>query len=196
VSRIGGPFAAESGANYLGKMGALPLGKHNYVITATDKLGRVSTSRGSFTMTAPPKINDVAAMVARRLISWKVAAPAGVASYVLRIDGKAVSQITAPSVPGRKYFGKMDALAAGKHNFAITVTDNAGRVVQARGSFTLTAAKAARNAVFLNAARTALSNSVKVDWLYDLGGIGASTQSSGSKKSTSASAVDTVLAGY
>ena len=163
--------AASAGNSYYGKWGTLALGKHNYVITATDRRGNVSTVRGAFAMTAAPKVSNVTTAVAKRLISWKVAAPAGVAAYALTIDGKPASPITPPGKPAQAYSGSMGALKAGKHNFVITITDKVGRVAQAKGSFTVTAPKVVRNAVFSNVARSALSNSAKVDWLLDLNGI-------------------------
>ena len=52
VSNIGGPYAAGSGANYSWGFGSLSAGAHNYVISATDKLGNVLTLSGSLTVAA------------------------------------------------------------------------------------------------------------------------------------------------
>jgi hypothetical protein len=194
VASISKPSAAAVGVNYSATMGALKVGTHNYVITVTSKAGKVATEKGSFAVVAPPRIAAVIVSTAKRLISWKIAAAGGLASYSLRINGKVVSQITPPGTPGAGYSAKMGALGAGKHSYLITVTDKVGRVTQVRGSFTLPASRAATSAVFANAARTALATSAKVDWLYDLNGIADSTQPSNSKKDTAAT--DAVLAGY
>jgi hypothetical protein len=53
AAKIYGPYTAASGVNYSGVFGALATGTHNYTITATDGLGNVSTSNGSFTLVAP-----------------------------------------------------------------------------------------------------------------------------------------------
>ena len=106
VSQINGPYAAASGVNYFAKLGSLMVGKHAYIITATDKYGKASTLNGSFTMTAPPKISGVVTGVANRLLSWKVAAAAGLAGYSLKIDGTVVSGITAPGASAQLTSGR------------------------------------------------------------------------------------------
>jgi hypothetical protein len=53
VSGISGPYAAAaSSKNYSWSFASLAAGTHSYTITATDKLGNVSTYNGSFTTTA------------------------------------------------------------------------------------------------------------------------------------------------
>jgi Tol biopolymer transport system component len=49
VSKVFGPYTAATGANYAGKYGTLPDASHTYTITATDKLGNISTMSGAFT---------------------------------------------------------------------------------------------------------------------------------------------------
>jgi hypothetical protein len=52
VSQIYGPFTAASGVNYAGRFGILPVGTHNYTITATNTLGNYSQYSGQFTVSA------------------------------------------------------------------------------------------------------------------------------------------------
>jgi hypothetical protein len=52
AAKIYGPYTAASGVNYSGVFGTLSAGIHNYTITATDRSGNVSTSNGSFTVSA------------------------------------------------------------------------------------------------------------------------------------------------
>ena len=50
MSNVDGPWAAVSGVNYSCYFGNLPAGNHTYTIIATDGLGNVSTSTGTFTL--------------------------------------------------------------------------------------------------------------------------------------------------
>ena len=52
-SAADGPYAAWSGVTYVAVFGTVAAGTHTYVITATDKLGKVSTESGQFTVPAP-----------------------------------------------------------------------------------------------------------------------------------------------
>jgi uncharacterized protein YkwD len=170
VKPINGPYG---GLYYSCAIGARATGSHYYSITATDKTGVASTSNGQFdVIAAGPSICNVKVSATGLSVSinWKIYAPGGVGSYGLTIDGGAVT-VAPPSVPGVGYTGATGSLAAGKHNYTIKVTDKLGRVVTFSGSFTSSASSAARNAVFSSAARSGDSNSPKVDWLYDLGGL-------------------------
>ena len=85
----------------------------------------------------------------------------------------------------------------GSHTYVIQATDNSGNVSTLSGSFALTPPSGtAMNALMSAANLSALPNSAKVDWLYDLGGLLNGTQSSSEKKDTSANAVDAALAAY
>ena len=52
VSKVYGPYAAQSGVNYSGVFGTLSVGSHSYVITATDKFGHLSQYSGTFSVAA------------------------------------------------------------------------------------------------------------------------------------------------
>jgi hypothetical protein len=52
VSNVGGPYTAISGVNFSASYGSLASGNHTYTITATDKAGNVSSSSGSFALSA------------------------------------------------------------------------------------------------------------------------------------------------
>ena len=53
MSRVYGPYMASSGINYMAKFAKRAPGQHTYTISATDKLGSVSTFSGTFTVAAP-----------------------------------------------------------------------------------------------------------------------------------------------
>ena len=121
------------------------------------------------------------------------------ASSRLTIDGTA-AKVYGPyaAASGVNFSGVFGTLPAGSHNYSITATDKAGNVSTYSGSFTLTASSGnAKNALLSAASLSALSNSAKVDWLYDLGGLlDLGPQPSSQNRDTSTSAVDAVLAAY
>jgi hypothetical protein len=195
VSNVGGPYTAASGVNFSASYGALAAGNHTYTITATDKLGNSSQYTGSFTLvTNPgPTISSVVVSQAKGKISWNAADPDGVASSTLKIDGISVPNVGGPytAISGVNFSASYGSLASGNHTYTITATDKAGNVSTFSGSFTLSASSsAAKNALFSTASLFALSNSAKADWLYDLGGLLDSPQSSSEKKDATASMPD------
>ena len=201
VSGIGGPYAATSGANYSGPYGSLASGNHSYVITATDKLGNASTYNGTFTIgasttTTGPAISSIVVSMAKSKLTWNAADSNGVSNVALMIDGANVSSINGPyaASSGANYSWGFGSLGTGNHNYVIRATDNAGSVSTSTGSFTTGSSNAASSAMFSGAAMSALSNSAKVDWLYDLGGLTDGGQSGSQDKDASAAAVDAVMA--
>ena len=113
----------------------------------------------------------------------------------LTIDGKRVSNTSGPNAAGNCY-GLAGTLPAGTHKYVITVTDKGGKAVTLGGSFVVSKpSKAVQNAAMSSASGSALSDSAKVAWLYDLGGL-TGTSSTTTKKSTSAQAADAVFARY
>jgi hypothetical protein len=52
ASKIRGPYSSASGVNFSGTFGTMLAGTHNYVITATDKLGNPSQYAGTFNVAA------------------------------------------------------------------------------------------------------------------------------------------------
>jgi hypothetical protein len=167
IKPISGPYG---GLYYSCAIGAFAAGSHSYTIAATGKNGGKSTSTGQFNVTAGPSICAVKVSTASLSVSinWKIYAPGGVKSYALTIDGNAVT-VVPPSAPGTGYTGTTGSLAAGTHNYVITVTDNAGRVATFASSFRLpTTSSAARRAVFAGTTQPGASASAKVDWLSDL----------------------------
>ena len=146
-SKISGPYAAASGVNYVGIFGTtLSAGPHTYVITATDKLGNLSTLDGSFTVAATPPAGPVISQVGVNLtsgyVSWNEADPAGLSGGQLSIDGTALSQseISGPyaAASGVNYAGIFGTtLSAGPHTYVITATDKLGHVSQLTGTFSV-----------------------------------------------------------
>ena len=101
---------------------------------------------------------------------------------------------TAPS--GVNFSAPVGSLSGGSHNYRITATDTSGNLSSLSGSFTWGASSeyAAQSVSGSAASLSAVSNSAKVDWLYDLGGLLNSPLSSSDKNDTSANAVDAVFA--
>ncbi len=200
AAKIYGPYAAASGFNYSGVMGTQPAGTHTYVITATDKLGNVSTYNGNFTLATAlvgpgPVISGVAVSLTMSKMSWNVADPDGIGSVGLTVNGAAVSGINGPytATTGKNYSWSFASLKAGVHNYVIRATDKLGNVSYYNGSFSTGASGSSMNALYSKAALSALSNSAKVNWLYDLGGL-TNTQTTSSDDSTKAT--DAIMAAY
>jgi hypothetical protein len=203
VSKIYGPYTASIGGYYYsGVMGSLSAGDHSYVITATDKLGNVSSLPGTFTAPAPaansgPTISGVAVSLAKSKMSWNLLDSDGIGSVGLTVDGAAVSGIAGPynATSGKNYSWSFASLKAGVHNYTIRATDKLGNVSTYDGSFTTAAASgSAMNALYSKAALDALANSAKVDWVYDLGGLSNTQSSSSDDKNTKAT--DAIMAAY
>ena len=155
VSNVGGPYAAASGVNFSASYGTLAAGSHAYIITATDKLGNVSTLNGTFTLRAHrrhnrpgPTIGSVAVSQANGKISWNAVDSDGVASSTLKIDGNTISNVGGPyaAASGVNFSASYGTLAAGSHAYTITATDKLGNVSTLNGTFTLTAPPAAQPA--------------------------------------------------
>ncbi len=201
ASKIYGPYAAASGFNYSGVMGSLGVGGHNYVITATDKAGNVSTSSGTFTLDTPivgsgPTISGVVASLAKSKLTWNAADSDGVASVGLTIDGGAVSGINGPyaAAVGANYSWGFGSLVSGTHNYVIRATDKLGNVSTSSGSFTTGSSGSSMSALYAGVSLSALSSSAKLASVYDdLDALAASTQSG---SNDSAKAVDAVMAAY
>ena len=138
VSHLCGPYNVASGSAYSWPISALSTGSHSYVITASDNAGNWSQYAGSFTV-AGPTISNVAASVAQGMVTWNVAAPAGVACAAFAIDGAAVSNLYGPYsvASGSAYAWPISALSTGSHSYVITVSDNAGNWSEFGGSFTV-----------------------------------------------------------
>ena len=203
MSNVGGPYNATSGVNFSAAYGSLAAGDHTYTITATDKAGHSSTVTASFTTVAVansgPTIGQVAVSQTRGRISWNAADSDGLRGCTLELDGIRVSNIAGPfaAASGANFSASLGTLASGNHTYKISATDHAGNTSILNGSFTVDASSsAAKNAVLTAESLSALSNSAKVDWLYDLGGLLDSTPSGAKKKDASANAFDTVLAKY
>jgi hypothetical protein len=149
VSKLYGPFTADSGVNYYANFGAISVGVHKYTITATDKAGNVSTKTGTFTVVkSGPTISSVAVSVSDGIISWNAYDINGVKSSSLKIDGSAVSSIGGPyaATSGVNYSGSFDgySLSVGTHSYKITATDKAGNVSTKTGTFSVSATSSGR----------------------------------------------------
>ena len=145
ISNVGGPYAAASGVNFSASYGTLAAGSHSYIITATDKLGNVSTLNGKFTLTAAPTnagptIGSVAVSQAKGKISWNAVDSDGVASASIT-DRWLCGIGRRRPVRGcvrRELLGALRLRsAAGNHSYTITAVDKLGNVSTLNGSFTL-----------------------------------------------------------
>ncbi len=188
VSNVSGPFTASSGVNFSAPLDSLLAGTHTYSITGFDGLGSQETITSTFTLTATttydPMISQVAIAQARGRISWNVLSPNTIVSSTLQIDGITVANVSGPftASSGVNFSAALGALAAGNHTYRITATDNLGRQSAALANFNLTAATATalgatQNAVFSSLADSALANSAKASWMFDLGGLTDSSSS-------------------
>jgi large repetitive protein len=200
ASNIAGPFTAASGVNFSAPLGQLAAGEHTYTITATDRLGNVSTLSATFTLTNPtaegPTIGYVTVAQSKARISWNAVDPDGVRGASLELDGLPVADIAGPfaATSGVNFSASLSSLSAGSHTYRITATDGSGNLSSVSGSFTLPApSHGALSALASAASLSALSGSAKVDWLYDLGGLLNGTQSSSQEKDASTNAVDAAL---
>ena len=197
--QVYGPYGSKTHANYAAALAGLKLspGDHSFVIQATDSAAKPVTTKynGTFTVVGTtnggttnsgPTIRNVVASTAKSVITWNASDPDGVASIRLMIDGAAVSGVGGPykAASGANYSWSFGSLSVGTHKYVIRATDRTGKVSTSSGSFAVSAPSlAARNAVFAGASLSGVSNSAKVDWLYDLGGLLDSTESQ--KKNTS-----------
>jgi subtilase family serine protease len=172
---VSGPYSAASGVNFSAPLGQLAAGSHSYTITATDRLGGVSNLTATFSLTSSigssgPTISPATVSQAKGRISWNVVDADGVRSTTLAIDGTNVPSIAGPftAASGVNFSAALGSLAAGDHAYTITATDLAGNVSTSSGTFTLASLSGAANNALISAARlSALSDSVKVDWLDD-----------------------------
>jgi hypothetical protein len=147
VTRLAGPFAAASGANYAAFYGTLATGAHTYVITATDGNGTTSQYTGSFTL-AGPTISGVVVShtmvgsLGQGEITWNVAGPAALQSCSITIDGNALTNLEGPypAAAGVNYAAVYGVLPAGPHTCVITATDANGVTAQYSRTFTLAGA--------------------------------------------------------
>ena len=185
VSSIFGPFTAASGVNFSAPLDSLTAGTHTYAITAFDGVGSQGTASGTFTLagttTYDPMIRQVVIAQTKGIMSWNVFDPNGVRSSTLAIDGvtvKVSGPFTASS--GVNFSGSLAGLAVGSHTYRITTTDNLGRQSTALANFSIaasTAASATQSDVFSSIGNSAATDSAKVAWLLDLGGLADSTSS-------------------
>jgi large repetitive protein len=134
---VSGPYAAATGFNYAGALGALATGSHTYVISATDNSGRFARYSGVFQVTnRAPTIAQVGISVARGLISWNAYDLDGVSCVSVTVDGVA-RKILGPykTASGYNYQGNFGTLASGSHVYVIRAVDAAGNASQYSGTF-------------------------------------------------------------
>ncbi len=138
VTRMFGPYAADKGVNYAALFGSLPDGQHNYVITATDKLGNPLTpANGTFqVIRSGPAISQIVVVTANGLMTWNVNDPDGIASTSLKVDGAPALRLYGPyeAASGQNYAGTFGTLAPGDHSYVITATDRLGNSSQYNGT--------------------------------------------------------------
>jgi hypothetical protein len=139
VSRVNGPYKASAGVNFSGVFGALSVGTHSYTITATDRIGNSSQKTGTFEAVAivgPAIANVVVAGNGR--ITWNAEDSVRVTGATLAVDGVA-ARVNGPywAASIANFSGVFGRLAAGTHQYAITVTDRLGYSSQKNGSFNI-----------------------------------------------------------
>ena len=113
VSKIGGPYAAATGgANYTGDISTLAAGSHDYVISAQDGAGNVSTLNGSFVVTSSGS-NNATSTAAKSLVLGNVSQSATTTSakvqWLYDLGGLSNSSNTDNSVSANA----VDAVMAG-----------------------------------------------------------------------------------
>ena len=105
----------------------------------------MSNLSGSFNVTAPtnnpPTISGVSVVTASHVITWNAVDSAGVANASITVDNANVTKVYGPytATSGVNYGADYGVLAAGTHNYVITVTDKAGLSSTYNGSFNVTA---------------------------------------------------------
>jgi hypothetical protein len=137
VKKQSGPFVFAPGVNYSGSLSGIAAGNHTYTITATDALGIVVQSTGTFTI--GPTVAKVVFGAKQNVLTWNVAAAFGVKNSSLIVDGGAVSNLSGPYVdaPGVNYSASLGSLSAGSHTYTITATDGVGNITHLNGTFTV-----------------------------------------------------------
>jgi hypothetical protein len=155
VQLSGASAVGDGSLSYTAAFGKLTSGTHNYVITATDRLGNVSQKSGTFTVKASnvaPVISNVYVGEAasgsnqngvientdRVVITWYVAASNPITARSVKIDGQAVYNTGGPGGDGNgSYWCVLEPMKAGTHTYSITMTDSKGLLKTVTGSFTV-----------------------------------------------------------
>ena len=90
---------------------------------------------------AGPAIGSVVVVADKGLMTWNAQDSDGVASSVLSVDGKTVSQVNGPyaTATGVNFSGVFGTLSAGNHCYVITATDKAGHASSSTGVFSVAA---------------------------------------------------------
>ena len=121
----------------------LTAGSHAYVITVINSKRVQSTYSGTFKVAATtPTISSIKVKATtsdkKTTIAWKAADVDGIASAALTIDGKTTFS-KASSGRTSAYYSSSNIVTAGAHQYAITVTDLAGKQIKTSGKFTVAA---------------------------------------------------------
>jgi hypothetical protein len=141
---------------------------------------------GSFTIKATvPTISTpvVTSTTSATTIAWNVYDIDGIGNVALTIDGKAVTGVSQSGSGTSATFTYTGYVAAGSHNYVITVTDSQKMSAKRSGSFV--AAAASTMAGSLKSATTVAS--AKAEWLIDY---------AGASDAVDEDSVDAVFAGY
>ncbi len=192
VTTIYGPSSAPSGVNYSAAVGALTAGSHQFVITAADSAGNESQFTGVYVLPSEPgpTISEVQVDPTQGLLTWNVAAAAGVESSEIRIDGVAVAGVCGPYTdpPGVDYGAIYGQRTSGTHTYVITATDGLGNASELTGTFSVTGptisgviAAASQQVITWNVAGSlaVASTSLTIDGNLDLNISGPYAASSG-----------------
>lgn len=177
-----GPYAApDADTHYFSSLfGPLGVGTHTFAITtsilppAAPPGGVVPciivsgpTYTGTFEVMAPVTLEISRATVDTAseipVITWHVAAPAGIASTAIVLDGKAVSTVYGPygTEFNADYAGVIGHVTAGPHTYTITTTDMNGLSATYNGDFvTVSTAPTISDVVFAPIG----ANQVTITW--------------------------------
>lgn len=167
VLPLGGPYIADSGANFCAVIGRPSAGTHSYSIVATDKLGNVTATAhtGTFSVLTSamhqlgPTISGVMVVEEtqprdgvltaneRLVLTFNAADPDGVAGGTLLLDGKSVASIYGPYVAtsGANFAVFLGTQSAGTHSYTIVATDKAGNLTGTEYTGTITVAATVAN---------------------------------------------------
>ena len=154
---IGEPVSTSEGLyEYTTEYGPLSAGSHSFEIYYTSASHNFASFRGRFDVTeavlAAPIISNVVVAEAgadsdldgalestdKLMITWSAVGEGGISAKSLTVDGESVAQINGPD--GMDYSGVFGPLAAGDHQFTITVADANGVETEYSGTFNVATA--------------------------------------------------------
>ncbi len=150
-----GTVKAATSPYFYCSIGTWAVGTHDYTITTIDSKGISNSGSGSFTVAASTTtttttgptivgqaVGDTGSTKNNKLettdklsITWVAKSANGIASQIVKVDGKKVGTAKAATSP--YYYCSIGSWAAGTHDYTITTTDSKGASTTVSGSFTV-----------------------------------------------------------